>query len=49
MVVRNEKTGRASLSKALEAIPEEKALGMVFNAANMRFSGYYYSYEYSEE
>ncbi len=49
MVVRYGQTGRASLSKALETIPEEKALGMVFNAANMRFSGYYYSYEYSEE
>ncbi len=49
MVVRYGQTGRASLSRALEIIPEDKTLGMVFNAADMRFSGYYYSYEYSDE
>lgn len=48
-VVRYGQTGRAGLSKALELVPKDKALGLVFNAADMRFSGYYYSsYEYSE-
>lgn len=48
-VVRYGQTGRVGLTKALEAIPEDKALGFVFNAAEMRFSGYYYSYEYAEQ
>lgn len=49
MVVRYGQTGNASLNKALETFPEDKVLGFVFNAAELRFSGYYYSYEYSDE
>lgn len=48
-VVRYGQTGRASLCKALEDIPEEKLLGLVFNAAELRFSRYYYTYDYAEE
>jgi len=48
-VVRYGRTGRAGLDKALEAIPEEKFLGLVFNAAEMKFSGYYYSYDYGTD
>jgi capsular exopolysaccharide synthesis family protein len=48
-VVRYGRTGRVGLTKALEAIPAEKVLGLVFNAAELRFSGYYYSYEYAEQ
>jgi hypothetical protein len=37
------------LCKALGIIPEEKFLGMVFNAAELRFSRYYYTYDYVDE
>lgn len=48
-VVRYGRTGRAGLKRALEAIPEEKFMGLVFNAAEMKFSGYYYNYDYGTE
>jgi len=48
-VVRYGQTGRAGLTRALETIPEEKSLGLVFNAAELKFSGYYYSYEYAKQ
>ncbi len=48
-VVRYGQTGREALRKALAAIPREKSLGLVFNAAELKLSGYYYSNEYELE
>jgi len=48
-VVRYGRTGRASLEKALGVVPNEKHLGVVFNAAELRYTQHYYAYNYGND
>ena len=45
-VINTEETEKNALKQALEAIPNEKVLGLVLNSINIERDGYYYRYYY---
>ena len=40
---------RVEVSASILREKEDKLFGLVFNAAEMRFSGYYYAYDYESK
>jgi capsular exopolysaccharide synthesis family protein len=45
-IINAEKTEKNALKQGLEAIPNEKVLGLVLNNINIERDGYYYRYYY---